>query len=130
MQLSKLDEEKAYKMNKEYSMNPNSIKQREYRKKHPELIKRESNRRRKTRLELMQILGPLKCVNCGFNRIEALQIDHIDGFGYQERRIFFKTSFKLYRFYLCNPELAKKNLQILCANCNIIKSISAIRREM
>ena len=67
----------------------------------------------------MDILGD-KCVKCGFNDKRALQFDHINGGGLKDR-IRFKAAQTMYKFYINNPELARKCLQILCANCNTIK---------
>jgi len=61
-----------------------------------------------------------KCVNCGFNDIRALQIDHINGGGSKERKLiganstFYKQVFES----LTNKE---NKYQLLCANCNWIK---------
>ena len=74
------------------------------------------------RKKLFKILGGEICNNCGFDVYEALQFDHINGGGTKERKKFGKNLY-MYRFYLQNPKLAKKNLQILCANCNFIKHL-------
>ena len=74
----------------------------------------------KLRIELMLLLGT-KCVRCGFDDIRALQIDHIEGKGHNERVNIFGSIRLMYRYYRDNPEQAKKKLQILCANCNWIK---------
>jgi hypothetical protein len=70
-------------------------------------------------IDLLELLGS-HCVRCGFADIRALQIDHINGQGKKEFQKF-KGNISLYRFYLKNPDLAKKYLQVLCANCNWIK---------
>lgn len=76
---------------------------------------------RNVRISLLRILGN-ECVLCGYNTNDlALQIDHINGNGSDERRIHGNTM--MYKKYICNPELAKSKLQILCANCNQIKKI-------
>jgi hypothetical protein len=62
-----------------------------------------------------------KCVTCGYSKdFRALCLDHINGFGFRDRKRFASVSI-YYRHYLDNPEEAKKNLQVLCCNCNIIK---------
>lgn len=71
------------------------------------------------RKKLFEILGS-SCVKCGFSDIKALQIDHINGGGSQDR-IKHGSRIYIYRFYVENPEKAKQELQILCANCNWIK---------
>jgi hypothetical protein len=67
--------------------------------------------------KLLDLLGN-KCVKCGFIDSRALQIDHIHGGGHKE---LSKGNESMYRNYLKNPDLAKSELQVLCANCNQIK---------
>lgn len=77
--------------------------------------------RRDQRINLVHFLGAY-CHDCGFNEdIRALQIDHIFSKGTQEAEKKFTNNFTMYRFYLKNPDLARRKLQILCANCNTIK---------
>lgn len=82
----------------------------------------------KIRKQLYEILGGAKCNNCGFDIIEALQFDHINGGGTNERKRFGKSLY-MYRFYINNPVLAKQKLQVLCANCNFIKHLHGERGE-
>ena len=69
--------------------------------------------------KLLDILGR-KCIECGFSDLRALQIDHINGRGLEDARLFGGAP-GMYIYYLMRPELAKQRLQILCANCNWIK---------
>jgi len=93
-----------------------------YYKNRKEKITYASNHGKETRHKLIRLLNPeIKCVKCGFNDIRALQLDHKNGHGYNDRKIFKLSGTSLYRFYLSNPELAKQTLQVLCANCNWIK---------
>ena len=71
------------------------------------------------RNKLFNMVGK-NCVHCGFLDKRALQIDHINGGGWSEYKQQGNIN-KMYKFYIQNPELAKKRLQILCANCNWIK---------
>lgn len=71
------------------------------------------------RIKIFDILGR-RCILCGFSDIRALQLDHINGGGNKERKKFGNTH-NMAVFYLKNPNMLKKNLQILCANCNWIK---------
>lgn len=75
--------------------------------------------RLKVRIDVINMLGG-KCVKCGFTDLRALQLDHINGWGARERRNA-NDNIRVYRKYRNNPEEAKKILQVLCANCNIIK---------
>ena len=68
------------------------------------------------RIELISRMG-LKCVKCGFTDIRALQIDHKKGNAQTS-----KKGEVMYLHYLKHPEEIKEHLQILCANCNCIKS--------
>lgn len=73
----------------------------------------------KIRLDVLDLLGR-KCVRCGFDDWQGLQIDHINGGGSKEMRLF-KRPKTMYKYYLDHPEEAKAKLQTLCANCNQIK---------
>ena len=70
---------------------------------------------KKLRIHALSVLGGV-CVICGFTDWRALQIDHINGDGYLDKK-------KGGRFNLVkHPELINKiKHQILCANCNFIK---------
>ena len=78
---------------------------------------RDANRRR--RLKLLEIIGS-ECIGCGFSDNRALQFDHIDNDGRDDRKRF-GSSANMYRYYINHPDEAKLKLQILCANCNWIK---------
>jgi hypothetical protein len=66
------------------------------------------------------ILGN-KCARCGFDDIRALQIDHINGNGKAERKLYKGGQTVLYRMVI---ESNGENYQLLCANCNWIKRVS------
>lgn len=67
--------------------------------------------------------GKMCCANCGFSDTRALQVDHIENNGAEERReLFGNRLFAGNRFY----RWVRRNnyptgYAILCANCNIIK---------
>lgn len=61
-----------------------------------------------------------KCVKCGFSDIRALQIDHVNGGGTQERRSLNYNFWKLYKKVCVDTS---NQYQLLCANCNWIKRI-------
>jgi hypothetical protein len=67
------------------------------------------------RLEVIDILGG-KCVHCGFDDPRALQIDHVDGKGGNERRT--EGPHAAMRRILAGDT---ESYQPLCANCNAIK---------
>jgi len=68
--------------------------------------------------EVFNVLGN-ECVKCGFIDKRALQIDHINGGGYQE----IKNLSARQRYYnvLKSVKLKENKYQLLCANCNWIK---------
>ena len=77
------------------------------------------------RLKVKQtILGRYgsECVLCGFNDMRALQLDHLNDNGSEERKALGSQKFSGVKFY---RYLIKQGLpdgyQILCANCNNIK---------
>lgn len=76
--------------------------------------------RKKTRERVVKALGG-KCVKCGFSDIRALQLDHINGGGNKIRKSIKGGSVKYYQAMIDNKH--KKEIQLLCANCNVIKRI-------
>ena len=72
--------------------------------------------------KLFNLLGGKKCVDCGYDKdVRALQFDHIADDGHNTRRKKGQSDQTRYAYWLRNPELAKKKLQVLCSNCNQIK---------
>ena len=91
-----------------------------YNKEHSKEINEKSRARSAfIRKELLLLLGG-KCVNCGFDNWQGLQIDHINGGGCQDIKSFKNTPAyqKAIRESVANNE---GKYQILCANCNQIK---------
>jgi|GEM_PF-2401918 len=86
--------------------------------------KQTNESRRKIRMKLIEALGG-KCARCGFSDWRALQIDHINGGGTQERKKYVPNgkgfSYKYYNDILKRVEAGSKDYQLLCANCNQIK---------
>jgi len=70
----------------------------------------------KKRLEILVMAGGLKCKKSGFDDWRALQIDHVNGNGSQERNIMRNA--KNYKDLISSNPL---KYQVLCANCNWIK---------
>ncbi len=72
------------------------------------------------RLLVVAFLGG-KCVTCGYEKDKrALVLDHKNGDGKEDRK---ERGSKLFRYYCLNLEEAKERLQVLCANCNMIKAM-------
>ena len=77
------------------------------------------NKDKNKRIELVLYLGGI-CVSCGYSDLRALVLDHKNGDGYLDRKIL---GTKIARYYIKNLEEAKEMLQVLCSNCNMIKSV-------
>ena len=86
--------------------------------------KRITKRRREWRHELkitaFDLLGGFKCVSCGISDRRVLQIDHISGIRLSRNDPRQRHVDQMYRD-IVKGKLTKKDLQILCANCNWIK---------
>lgn len=89
-------------------------------------MEREKRIRRELREQIIKLLGG-KCSNpdCPISKdkidIRCLQIDHINGGGYKERKKF-KTSGKKYlRHVLKEIQNDSKKYQLLCVYCNWLK---------
>ena len=68
-------------------------------------------------VRILNALGP-KCSRCGFEDIRALQIDHKNGGGTQERKQF-KNGYQYEKYIFEHLDSGK--YQVLCSNCNLIK---------
>ena len=66
---------------------------------------------------VVELLGG-KCVRCGFDDDRALQVDHINGGGCQEKS---STTGIYYNFVINQIKSGDHHYQLLCANCNWIK---------
>lgn len=93
-----------------------------YRRNHPEELKRRSySSRIALKNEALSHYGE-KCLRCGFSDYRALQIDHVNNNGAEERVALGGQKFSGQTFY----RWLKRNgwpsgYQTLCANCNAIK---------
>ena len=73
--------------------------------------------------ELFNIIGH-KCIRCGITDKRILTFDHINNDGYIDRRNV-KAPTHLYSNYVSKPIFAILKLQILCFNCNILKTYTS-----
>lgn len=105
----------------------NKLYARAYRIKYPHIYKNHNNKYRKLNREkvklmskswyinirnnLIKMLGN-RCYEC--DKTDNLEIVSVDGSTCKERKKIFKSQHNLYIYYRDNPDLAKKNLQILC----------------
>lgn len=71
------------------------------------------------RLDTISVLGG-KCAKCGFTDPRALQIDHVNGGGSQERKRRGRSNAALAFLRQVREDTSGK-YQLLCANCNWIK---------
>lgn len=60
------------------------------------------------------------CIRCGFSDWRALQIDHVQGGGIQERKLLSNPGV-YYKQILESFYNSENKYQLLCANCNQIK---------
>lgn len=72
---------------------------------------------RRIRLELIELLGG-KCTECDWSDPRALQVDHVNGGGSQERRNGITTTT---RSFVARVLAHHEEYQLLCANHNVIK---------
>ena len=77
--------------------------------------------RRRLRKAVLDALGGV-CVKCDYDDSRALQIDHIDGGGKEERKSIPNT-WKFYQVVIDSFQKEENKYQLLCANCNQIKRI-------
>jgi len=85
---------------------------------HPD--KRRAYRRayhERLRNQVLQMLGT-RCAICGFADVRALQVDHVNGGGRQEKT-GLHNPLALYRRIL---KVHGLGYRVLCANCNVIKA--------
>ena len=84
---------------------------------------------KKLKDKLFGILGGKKCTckdslcichgMCNVEDERCLQFDHINGGGRQSYKI--NGPYKMWKYYADNPEIANKELRVLCSNYNSYK---------
>lgn len=90
-----------------------------YKRLNPESTINYNFREQSKRLKVIDYLGG-KCAHCNYDKdIRALVLDHINSDGKQDR---LRLGSRISRYYVNNLEEAKLKLQVLCSNCNLIKS--------
>lgn len=77
------------------------------------------------RKKLIIFLNP-KCVYCGNEDIDLLDIDHKNALGYLDRRWAKQNNLSLYTYYWNNLINAFMRLQILCIKCHKRKTRGAL----
>lgn len=90
----------------------------------------QSNARRR-RYVLCLYADPPRCVECGFDKVDGLVLDHINNDGAQHRKelkVNCRGQTGGGSMYEMVRRLGKlDNLQVLCANCNTIKQAKHTR---
>lgn len=80
----------------------------------------------KQRKQIMALLNQHRCVNCGEDGFEVLEIDHINGIGSRLIKIF-KSKRKEWLYFIKNPQKIQEELQILCRNCRKLKQFGMLQ---
>lgn len=96
--------------------NPN--KQREFQKEWQRKHRAEARKyQRSLRTKVLELLGG-KCVYCGCNDFEALEINHINGQGAKEKQKRWKHGNKGYYCAILNGTRSIEDLELTCRVCN------------
>ena len=77
--------------------------------------------------KLFEILGGKTCSSCGFKDERALGISHI--FGDDSSDSAGRGDASAMGKYISEPELARKELKVLCLNCNELREIISKPKE-
>ena len=80
-----------------------------------------SNFRIVLKSKLFEILGGPECRKCKNEDQRVLQFDHKNGGGNKDRKKLGYSTIEFYKYYVDHPKFAKRRLQVLCANCHVIK---------
>jgi hypothetical protein len=86
----------------------------------PKVRAQRREQRLRRRLKVLAFFGG-KCCRCGFSDWRALQIDHINGDGMEERWCRKELVMRLDPMIAADPDGCRARYQCLCANCNWIK---------
>lgn len=104
---------------------------RKYRERHSEECQkkyRRNGRLRNARIRLEVLShysgGSLHCALCGYDDARALEIDHINGGGTQERKTLKLRGVHFYDWL--KKQGYPEGYRVLCCNCNRIASLEAL----
>jgi hypothetical protein len=83
---------------------------------------------------LSMYASPVRCQVCGFDKVDGLVLDHIHDNGSEHRKEVGlssrgneKSGTRIYEYI--NKVGKIDGMQVLCANCNMIKEIRRLRRN-
>ncbi len=95
-----------------------------YRAKNRQLLRDKGKAyRRELKQAVLERYGKA-CIFCGYKDIRALQIDHINNNGAEERKALggqHVSGWRFYQYLVING--LPDGYQTLCANCNMIKQL-------
>jgi hypothetical protein len=111
-----LEAEKRYRNKHRGEINERcKLRMRKLWKDNPELARKKQRQyRQATRVRTIMAYGG-KCVCCGETELKFLGFDHINGGGRKERMGLGSA------FYVSLRKATRKDIQILCHNCNLAK---------
>jgi hypothetical protein len=69
------------------------------------------------RTNIIIFLGA-KCNKCNSDNIDSLEIDHIKGDGWEDRKYFTENGVHIWSYYMTFLEEAAEKLQLLCFDCH------------
>ena len=96
----------------------NPDKQREFQKEWQRKHRAQARKyQRSLRTKVLEFLGE-KCIYCGCDVPEALEINHINGQGTEEKRNRWKGGSKAFYLAILNGSRSKEDLEITCKVCN------------
>ena len=98
------------------------IRSRAYYETNREAVRqRENERNAQARIAALDIYGG-QCQRCGFNDKRALQFDHIQGNGHEDRKFFNRGGGTQAYWRIVAVQVQAGLYQLLCANCHAIKT--------
>lgn len=97
-----------------------------YRKRHPDRIRKQNiETRLKRKRRAMELIGEVKCRNCGCDEIDFLEFNHIGGGGCKEYR---KNGHGMVH-QLLTENRGTDGLEILCRVCNALDYLERKNKE-
>jgi hypothetical protein len=97
---------------------------RRYKEKNREVLRLKQKQKRREYKKIVFDYYGNECASCGFKDIRALQIDHINNNGAEERKANGGQWFSGHHFYKYLIDNGMPGgYQTLCANCNMIKQL-------
>lgn len=86
--------------------------------------KREWNKN--LRKKVIKKLGG-KCVYCGCDDYDALEINHKNGGGYKEKKVKYNGSYRSFLYAILNGSRPTDDLEIACKVCNALHCLVELK---